>query len=223
MKNNKLKLIVVVMAVLPLLALSNLALAATCSSCPAGSSCYCDTLATGDTVTTINGTVTTINGVVVVPPVASPVAGIYSSTQSVTLTNSNALSIRYTIDGSTPNCSTTPVGIVYTSPISVSSSEVITAVSCYQGNYSSTPATFGYAITPVSTGGSTGGGGGAYVALTTNTNNPAWDSVNVGLSDLSIIASEWGQTGTGLSADLNHDNTVDILDFSILAANWNGQ
>jgi hypothetical protein len=38
--------------------------------------------------------------------------------------------------------------------------------------------------------------------------------------DLSIMMSEWGQTGTGLAGDLNHDGIVDELDFSILMANW---
>jgi hypothetical protein len=38
--------------------------------------------------------------------------------------------------------------------------------------------------------------------------------------DFSIMMSEWGQTGTNLSADLNKDGVVDELDFSILMANW---
>ena len=75
-------------------------------------------------------------------------------------------------------------------------------------------------VIPAPTG---GGGGGGGAAITTPTTNPVWDSTNVGISDLSIMAAEWGQTGVNLPADLNHDGTVDILDFSILAANWNGQ
>ena len=204
MKNNKLKLIVAIVAVLPLLAWSNLALA--------WEGTY--QLNTGISTTTVNGTV-------IVAPTASPIAGTYNSAQSVTLTANGSTSIHYTIDGSTPTCST---GTVYSGVISVSSSEVITAISCYKDNSSSTvyPSSvvpFGYAIVPVSTGG--GGGGGA--AATTPTTNNVWDSTNVGILDFSILMSEWGQTVVGLSADLNHDGTVDILDFSMLMANWNGQ
>ena len=76
----------------------------------------------------------------------------------------------------------------------------------------------------VSSGGGGGGGGGGSVVttptVTTNT-NPAWDSTNVGISDLSIMMSEWGEAGSGFSADLNHDGNIDILDFSMLMANWN--
>ena len=64
----------------------------------------------------------------------------------------------------------------------------------------------GTVATPAPTSG--GGGGGNYIPPTIN---PVWDSTNVGILDLSIMASEWGQTGSSLSADLNHDGVVDIL------------
>ncbi len=38
--------------------------------------------------------------------------------------------------------------------------------------------------------------------------------------DFSLLMSQWGQTGSNLSADLNHDGVVDELDFAILMANW---
>lgn len=38
--------------------------------------------------------------------------------------------------------------------------------------------------------------------------------------DFSIMMSQWGQTGTNLSADLNKDGKVDEYDFSLLMANW---
>jgi hypothetical protein len=96
-----------------------------------------------------------------------------------------------------------------------------TLVSCISGYTQS-----GNTCVVVSSGGGGGGGGGGGVStpvITPTTTNPVWDSTNVGISDLSIMAAEWGQTGTGLSADLNHDGVVDILDFSVMAANWNGQ
>jgi hypothetical protein len=76
----------------------------------------------------------------------------------------------------------------------------------------------GTVATPAPTSG--GGGGSNYTPPTTNN---VWNYTNVGILDFSILMSEWGQTGVGLSADLNKDGKVDILDFSMLMANWNGQ
>jgi hypothetical protein len=59
--------------------------------------------------------------------VFSPVAGTFSSAQNVTLSSSNSTSIRYTIDGTTPTCTT---GSTYASAISVGSNQTIKAVGC---------------------------------------------------------------------------------------------
>jgi hypothetical protein len=128
MKNNKLKLIVAVMFVLPLLVLGNSALASE---------------VTGNLSTGIGGTVTVIDGVVMVSPTANPVSGTFTSVQSVTLTANGAVSIHYTTDGSTPTCST---GTVYSGAISVNSTQTIKSISCYQGNYSSSVTNSGYVI-----------------------------------------------------------------------------
>jgi hypothetical protein len=32
--------------------------------------------------------------------------------------------------------------------------------------------------------------------------------------------SQWGQTGTNLSADLNKDGVVNMYDFALLMLNW---
>ncbi len=113
--------------------------------------------------------------VVTSPPVATPAAGTYSSAQSVALTGDNATTaIYYTTDGVTvPGCGT---GTLYTSAISVASSETIQAVSCYANNASSTVASFAYVInTPGGNGGgssggsssgSSGGGGGGVTSGT---------------------------------------------------------
>lgn len=63
-------------------------------------------------------------------PTASPAAGAYTSSQSVSLLASEANSIRYTIDGSTPSCTS---GTVYSSssPISITSAKTIKAIACY--------------------------------------------------------------------------------------------
>lgn len=94
---------------------------------------------------------TGIDGTLMNPPTASPVAGSYSSTQSVTLSVDGAESIRYTTDGSIPTCSSAE----YTSAIPVSSSTTIKAISCYPENNSSSVATFAYVISAAS---SPGGG-----------------------------------------------------------------
>ena len=98
-----------------------------------------------------------------------------------------------------------------------------TWVSCNSGYTQS-----GNTCIVVSSGGGGGGGGGGGspitpVVTTTDNTNPAWDSTNVGISDLSIMMAEWGKITSGLSADLNHDNKIDILDFSMLMGNWNGK
>lgn len=42
----------------------------------------------------------------------------------------------------------------------------------------------------------------------------------VGIADLSILATHWGQSGTLSQGDLNGDGSVGIADLSILATNW---
>jgi hypothetical protein len=141
MKKNKLKSIVTFLAVLPLLALANFALASE---------------VTGNLSTGISSTLNdTVNGVVIVSPTPNPVAGTYTSVQSVTLTASGASSIRYSTDGSTPSCST---GSVYSSSISINSSQTIKALSCYSGGGSSSVASFAYTLSLVN-------GNGANVSL----------------------------------------------------------
>jgi hypothetical protein len=160
----------------------------------------------------------TVNGVVIAPPVASPVAGSYTSAQSVGLTADGATHIYYTIDGTTPACPST--GTLYSSPISVASSLTINAISCYPQSKSSTVATYAYTINiaPPPSGGGGGGGGGSYssgggsAAVTVNTTH--------GITGFVTLMADWGKTGAGLAADFNGDGKVDIMDFVWLMANW---
>ncbi|MGD0328297.1 MAG: peptidoglycan-binding protein [Minisyncoccia bacterium] len=141
-------------AVIGLFAISNVALADTVTG----------TLSTG-----LNATLgATVNGVVIAPPVATPAAGSYNSAQSVTLTADGASSIHYGTDGSTLlGCSAGSTGTVYSSPIPVSSTMTIEAISCYSDGQFSTVASYTYTITPTSAFttltpvplGSSGGGG----------------------------------------------------------------
>ncbi len=58
---------------------------------------------------------------------ATPSAGTFSSSQSVTLSSSGATTVYYTTDGTSPSCSS---GTLYSGPITVSSSETINAIAC---------------------------------------------------------------------------------------------
>ncbi|MCX6756110.1 MAG: chitobiase/beta-hexosaminidase C-terminal domain-containing protein [Candidatus Nomurabacteria bacterium] len=59
--------------------------------------------------------------------VASPIAGYYNSTQSITLSASGSDSIRYSTSGTPANCSS---GTLYTGAISVSTSQTIYTLAC---------------------------------------------------------------------------------------------
>jgi len=78
--------------------------------------------------------------------------------------------------------------------------------------------------TTSSSGGNTGGGGGG-TTLTPTPTTPVSGDINndnkVDILDFSVMMAQWGQTGSGLSADFNQDGVVNILDFSLLMANWN--
>jgi hypothetical protein len=80
-----------------------------------------------------------------------------------------------------------------------------------------------FTTTSSSSGGNTGGGGGG----TTNPTATATLAVGnikghgvVDEYDFSLVMSQWGQTGSNLSADVNKDGIVDEYDFSLLMANW---
>ena len=85
--------------------------------------------------------------VVIAAPQASPAAGAYTSTQSVTLSAAHATSIRYVTDDSHPSCIS---GTEYTAPITVDADTTISAVACYgvsEMAFPSDAATFAYTIT----------------------------------------------------------------------------
>ena len=83
--------------------------------------------------------------------IATPVAGTYSTTQSITLTSAGSDSIRYSITETPATCS---AGTLYTTPISVSTSQTIYVRACDTLNNSSTT-NFAYVISrPTSSGSS---------------------------------------------------------------------
>lgn len=86
----------------------------------------------------------TVLDATVAPPTASPAAGNFGSTQSVTLSSLTAgAAIRYTVDGTTPTSSST----LYTVPITVAASLTIKAYASLVGLVDSAVASFAYVIT----------------------------------------------------------------------------
>ena len=182
-----------------------------------------------------NGTLTTdvqtgVEGTVIVMPTASPIAGLYTSAQSVTLTAPGSSSIHYTTDGTTaPTCTT---GNTYGPAISVSASQVIQALSCYPNSVASVVSVFGYAINPPAPpvppapgggggggGGGGSGGGGSVLPPPAVVGDATGDSI-VNVLDFNAVLVAWGTTGSSIPSDLNRDGVVDILDFNILLINW---
>lgn len=133
-----------------------------------------------------------VSGVVITAPIPSPLAGTYISTQSVSLQASGALSIHYTIDGTTPTCST---GLVYSSPVSVTSSQTVLALSCYANSVASGVSTFVYIISAPSIGGGGGGGGGGGSASYTPVTNSTTTATTTPVSTGSLVAGCTGITG----------------------------
>ncbi|MEK7063027.1 MAG: chitobiase/beta-hexosaminidase C-terminal domain-containing protein, partial [Patescibacteria group bacterium] len=86
-----------------------------------------------------------VEGVVVASPTASPIAGTYTSAQSVTLTASSSTSIHYTINGSDPTCTDTNVYSTST-PVSIKSTKTIRAISCYPNSVSSIIGSYAYSL-----------------------------------------------------------------------------
>lgn len=158
----------------------------------------------------------------IVPPTASPLEGVYTSTQNVILSGGEkTVSIHYTTDGSLVTCTS---GSVYSTPIVVSSSLVIGAISCYPNNITSSVAIFGYVINPPApapSGGSSSGGGGG-ITTTSTTADPNGDG-KVDIFDFNILMIHWGTVPSGgSSADFNSDGVIDIFDFNLLMINWTG-
>lgn len=137
--------------------------------------------AVGSAAYTINLTVAT--------PTFSPVAGTYTTAQTVTISDTTSGSaIYYTTNGSTPTTSSTP----YTSPITVSSTETVKAIATASGYAESAVGSAAYTInlTTATPGFSPGAGSysspqtvtisdstpGATIYYTTNGTNPTTSS-----------------------------------------------
>ena len=85
-----------------------------------------------------------VDGVVITSPTSTPVAGTYHATQSVSLSATGSSNIRYTVDDSTPSCST---GTLYSSAVSITSSKTIKAIACYPNSNYSSVSSLAYSLT----------------------------------------------------------------------------
>jgi len=106
----------------------------------AGASEIEDTLTTG-----IQSGVGSMDGILKSAPTASPVAGSYTSSQSVSLTAAGSTAICYTTNSTTPVCSSSiacSTGSVYSSALSVSSTTTIKSIACYADSSSGDVSSF---------------------------------------------------------------------------------
>ena len=77
---------------------------------------------------------TVINGVLVVAPTASISTGTYQASQTVSLSAPEANSIRYTLTGSDPSCSSGTRISGDSGSITINSSLILKAISCYKSD-----------------------------------------------------------------------------------------
>jgi hypothetical protein len=105
-----------------------------------------------EAIETTDDTAVTVDLTAPGEPSASPVAETYYSSQSVVLNAVGASSIRYSIDGSIPSCSS---GWIYSAPIRVSSSKTVKAIACDNAGNASAVVSFAYVILLDSGAGST--------------------------------------------------------------------
>lgn len=114
------------------------------------------------------GIQTGMEGVIKAAPTASPAAGTYTSTQSVSLTASGSTAICYTTNSTTPACSGTTAcstGTKYSSAISIASTATVKSVACYADSTEGPAGSDAYTISTATI--TPSGGGGGYVADTT--------------------------------------------------------
>jgi hypothetical protein len=109
--------------------------------------------ATGNAFTSVVTTAIT-DAVAPVAPVSSLAAGTYTSTEAAILTSVGSSNIYYTIDGTTPSCTS---GALYSTPITVERSITLKAVGC--DAYSNESSVFSAAYTITRVGGSGGTSG----------------------------------------------------------------
>ncbi len=100
-------------------------------------------IASGYTNSAVATATYTINIPMVATPTFSPVAGTYSSPQTVSISDTTAgASVYFTTDGTTPTASST----LYSAPITVANTETVSAIAVVSGDTNSAVATATYTI-----------------------------------------------------------------------------
>ncbi len=143
----------------------------------------------------ITGTITTGmgSGVVAAEPTASPVSGTnFSSTRTVTLSAPESNSIRYTTNGTTPDCSPV-VGTLYAGTFTLSSTTTVKAVACYDEDAQSDVASFTYTKNS-----SSGGGGSSGTSVSKPVASPVAGTYTVAKS---VVLTSSGSTSIRYTTD----------------------
>jgi len=142
---------------------------------------------------------TTLGSTTVATPSFSPVAGAYSSAQSVTITSTTSSStIRYTTDGSTPTSTT---GTVYSSPITVAATTTLKAIAYKSGLTDSAVASAAYTITPA---------GVEWIY------QPFANANNTAVASMALVPGVAGYSGSGTV------QTASALSYTNVASSGNG-
>jgi hypothetical protein len=137
---------------------------------------------------------TGIAGVTRAAPTLSPVAGTYTSAQTVSLAADGSTKICYTTNGTTPACATattctTGTALANSGTVSVPSSMTIKSAACYADDSTGPVATSAYTINIPSGGGGGGGGGGSSIAYCSSVTYSAWGSCVGSLQSRSVLSS----------------------------------
>ena len=172
----------------------------------------------GTISTGVESGVGSMDGVVKAAPTASPVAGTYTSTQSVSLTAAGSTAICYTTDSTTPACATSTTcttGTKYSSAVSVSSTTTIKSIACYADASSGPVSTDTYTISTGSGSSTPPPSGTTPPTTTATTPTSTTGEVTATVSEGGIVsrsADDGGQAEANLPADaLSADATVTII------------
>jgi chitodextrinase len=141
-------------------------------------------------------------------PTFSPLPGSYTSTQSVTISDSTSGgTIYYTTDGTVPTTAST----VYTMPISVSSTETINAMAAAPGLNNSTVAGGSYTIQGVGTGNIGFIQGNYATPQTSPTSVTVTYTAAQAAGDLNVIAVGWNNSSATVASVVDSKNNAYTL------------
>ncbi len=148
-------------------------------------------------------------------PQFSPAAGTYTTTQTVTISDSaSGAVIYYTTDGSTPTTNSTQ----YAGAITVSSSTVIKAMATFSGLTNSNVATASYTIQPNGTGINYGNGFSSVAGLTLN-----GSASNADDTRLQLTTGQQSQAGSAFyNTPVNIQNFTTDFAFQLSSAQADG-